>query len=574
MAVEIEHYPADDGLIYNYQRKVIYAQGYYYVFYINSDGYIAWKFSSDKTNWTDGYISGSTVSNFSVCNDGSYIHIAMVKSDLSGVYYRRAEIQSDGTLIFSTTNWVQIEATPRTEYYRISVTTDSNSHVWVLFVGYSSALDNYYPEAIENTDTTGDWNSGVSQSFGNGVSNWQSITILGFDNGHVAVAGFQGTSRDLYVYDGSNWNEKISYFQAYAVDTSLSGWSVGNVAYFSYGVNDTSSGTKKLVITKYDDSADTHTDLYDQTTSDAPSYTSISVFSSKMIAMYLYGSSTDENLKYIISSDNGTTWQSKELSGVNVHNYYNFSLQPDGNCYLWQDENLSTYPVYFDCTPIGQAYTKTLTETITLTDSIKKLPSKKLKESITLADTFSKQWAIIRYLTESISLSDTIRKDVKKYLRDSIALNDFVRKGMNKRLFESLTLSDSLSHVWHIYRRLYESLNLSDRLSKHPSKQLRENISLVDTFSRVWGAHKTLTETITLSDRLLKSPSKMLKENIRLSDHLAWLYPYYNPEISLEKLINAARLLDKIGIPLEEALDDPYLVYLMRYMAKREKGEL
>ena len=139
-------------------------------------------------------------------------------------------------------------------------------------------------------------------------------------------------------------------------------------------------------------------------------------------------------------------------------------------------------------------------------------------------------------LFDSISLSDVVSKSVTKPLSDAVSLSEVVSKVIDKLLFDSLSTSDSMTKG--VYKLLSDSISLSDSMTRGLAKFL----SLFDTIS--------------------------------LYDYMGWVYPYLDPEKPLDRLIAVLDTLDRMGYRLEQLLDDPYIVYLIRYMARKGRGEI
>ena len=130
----------------------------------------------------------------------------------------------------------------------------------------------------------------------------------------------------------------------------------------------------------------------------------------------------------------------------------------------------------------GTAYTQTLSETTTLTDSILKQAQKKLIETITHTDSILK--LIAKTFTETQTSTDTLNKQT------------------SKSLSETVTHTDTITTLKVTVKTLLETVTHSDTLTKLTNKVLSETTSLTDSIVRF--TQRTLTETLSLTDTVKK----------------------------------------------------------------------
>ncbi|MCD6583645.1 MAG: DUF2341 domain-containing protein [Candidatus Omnitrophica bacterium] len=143
---------------------------------------------------------------------------------------------------------------------------------------------------------------------------------------------------------------------------------------------------------------------------------------------------------------------------------------------------------------------------------------------------------IVLELADSLSLTDAgARRGVTKSLTDSISLIEVFRKVITKAPFT-------------------ESISLSDSVAKEVSK--------------------SFTDSVVLTECIVKEVTKSLVDKITLKEYMGWVYPYLDPKKPLDRLIVVLDTLDRMGYKLEQLLDDPYIVFLVRWMAKKGRGEL
>lgn len=203
--------------------------------------------------------------------------------------------------------------------------------------------------------------------------------------------------------------------------------------------------------------------------------------------------------------------------------------------------------------PGGTAWTKTLTDTVTVSDTLLKTATRTLSEAVTVTATLLK--VATRTLTEVITNSDTLIRTVSRALleafttsdvfsglrtkpldaTEAITVSDTFIRSIARLLTEAITNTDTL--IKTASRSFAEAIVTSDTLLKTPNKILAEVISLADTIQRTASrslseavtitgtflktASRTFTEAITLADVLLRTPGKVVTEFLSVTDQLS-----------------------------------------------------
>jgi len=194
-----------------------------------------------------------------------------------------------------------------------------------------------------------------------------------------------------------------------------------------------------------------------------------------------------------------------------------------------------------------------LSDSISIIDlGITKSTTKILSDSLSLGEMFSK--VIVKApFTEMITLTDLISKSITKPLTDSLTISDLgVRKSITKPLTDLIGLTEVFKKT--IVKSFTESISLSEVITKEVLKMLIDSISL--------------------KEYMVKEISKAFTDSITLREYMGWVYPYLDPKKPLDRLIAVLDTLDRAGYKLEQLLDDPYIIYLIRYMAKKGRGEI
>jgi len=112
---------------------------------------------------------------------------------------------------------------------------------------------------------------------------------------------------------------------------------------------------------------------------------------------------------------------------------------------------------------IVKAFAKGLTESITLVDSVEGLLAtvKTLYESFSLSDVVSK--STLKMMEETLTVADEVRKLVEKgALTESITIGDSLDRLPGRLLSESIVITDVITRVASFIRTLPESITISD----------------------------------------------------------------------------------------------------------------
>lgn len=306
--------PSTEPLRNGAQRCAFYDEGRYWVFYIDS-GNLVYKTSTDAENWSSATTvrALSSMLSFSLHFDGSYMHYAVTDGDL---YYRRGEPQADGSI-----TWSAVEQTAETgSLSRPSITVDSTGHAWILY--YDGDL-----WAIKNGNTNGTWSTDVSETERISFSDVWGV-IRAADAGKIiATEAIGGAFTDLHgkYYDGSSWHSDAISVESepHAFDMAILNDDV-LLVWLDPDDNDKIKFKKKTAWV-YDGWGATVTVV--SSGSNFSSNPTIAVDSSGNIYIFYYYN-LDEKIRYVKSSDGGSTWDSpKEFSTQDLEfNSYRYGL--------------------------------------------------------------------------------------------------------------------------------------------------------------------------------------------------------------------------------------------------------
>jgi len=172
-----------------------------------------------------------------------------------------------------------------------------------------------------------------------------------------------------------------------------------------------------------------------------------------------------------------------------------------------------------------EVWYKEFVESISLTDSIIKDLTKLYNETLTLSDNLIKD--ITRKYTDSISLSDSIFKSVSRILIDTIVLGF---AGQFTYFFPFYFYKNEIMlKEWKIYREKIDSLSLSDNIWYTTYQDLIEALSVDDFIESLKGQYKIYTETLNISDVVSLGTKYTFNELILLgrSEEFTYFFPFW-----------------------------------------------
>lgn len=174
-----------------------------------------------------------------------------------------------------------------------------------------------------------------------------------------------------------------------------------------------------------------------------------------------------------------------------------------------------TMTVYYS---LPTSYTTTLTDALVLADTLIRTTTRRLVESLPLADVLTNIHTWAKTLTESLSFADTIARATMSVLAESLVFADVVVRATTRKFTESLVLADTLIRATG--RLLTESLMFADTLVRSTTRRLSESLSLADSLSNIWTAIRTYTESLPIADTLIANRVRVLNstESMPFSD--------------------------------------------------------
>lgn len=227
------------------------------------------------------------------------------------------------------------------------------------------------------------------------------------------------------------------------------------------------------------------------------------------------------------------------ITGSTIHNLYLNGILSNSNWHVTNGINVITIGnirnIEID---YKGAIQSSLSDSLSLSDSISKQPIKSLSESVGISDSVTK--TIMKSLSDSLALSASISNQPKKSLTDSLATFDSMTTSASKHqsLSESLSILDSITSSVTRHQSLSESISISDSLTTSVGRTalLLDSVSLSELLSTTASLHIPLSDSLSMSD----SMNTGVGRTISLSDSL-----------SISEMISTA---SSFHIPLYESI--------------------
>lgn len=177
-----------------------------------------------------------------------------------------------------------------------------------------------------------------------------------------------------------------------------------------------------------------------------------------------------------------------------------------------------------DVAVAGTVITKTLTDTVVLSESFAKAATKPaITDSITLSDTFSKRLSVTVIdtlpltdgttsrvgkavsLADSIAITDAISKVISRVQTDTVTVFETKKDAITRRLNDTLSLSDVITASKGKAVILTDAIVVTDSIGKAALLRKIDAITASDTFNRTAARSVALYDVIVTSEALAKT---------------------------------------------------------------------
>jgi hypothetical protein len=199
--------------------------------------------------------------------------------------------------------------------------------------------------------------------------------------------------------------------------------------------------------------------------------------------------------------------------------------------------------------PPAVAWKKELSDTVSVSDSLAKLPGKILADTVATADAMVKKPAKI--LADSATTADVIAKQPRKSLADTQSLSDAIlaQRLVVKLLADTVSVADAISKT--ALKLMPDTQSLVDAFTKRPAKSLADSVTTADGIAKT--AAKALADTQGVTDAVAKKPSKGLADTATVADAIY--------KLTHKLLADTVSVLDKFSFP-------QFIGTFIRYLGK------
>lgn len=169
-------------------------------------------------------------------------------------------------------------------------------------------------------------------------------------------------------------------------------------------------------------------------------------------------------------------------------------------------------------TPGSTAYTKTLTEVVTISDTILRAMVRTLGETVTMVDAFIRG----RILTDAINVTeDFFAKIRSRILADAITLSEETKLpfGIIKVFWENVELETFDRFTKTITRSWQETVSAVETVSRTTARTLADAVDVTtDTITTLVSRFITLAESLTVTATITRSIARIWQEGVTLYD--------------------------------------------------------
>ena len=207
---------------------------------------------------------------------------------------------------------------------------------------------------------------------------------------------------------------------------------------------------------------------------------------------------------YRSAGDSDASYSS--LGGATTDPYNDTTAPTDGDgryykCYVSATGASSQYSTA-DRGYRAVAYTKSLSDSVAITDSIIKAPSLNKGDTVAIADALARVVEFYRVESDTIAIADAITKAVGLPEADSIALADTILKAVGLNKADTLAIADAILIGNAFIKSFSDTIIIADSLIKAVGQPHADSVAISDSLSKVSAFLRSLSDTITISDSI------------------------------------------------------------------------
>ncbi|HKT22682.1 MAG TPA: hypothetical protein VJR06_08765, partial [Nitrososphaerales archaeon] len=299
---------------YGYQGRILYGNGYYWLFYLDvpSNSYV-YRSSSDGLTWSAATAVSTSglkaVGGESVFVSGTTVYFATVSARTSRYLYYNTGTLGSGAITWGTEQSVAVANYPSGTESAVDIAADSNGKVWIVYLGctYSNCGSGTQMQQQVYTNQGGSWAQSLAsrdEGFeGQGAGQLVPLTL-----GKMAFIYNPTTSAlpeavDIQEWSGSSWSAPVAT-SGKGYDTVSSFTHIGDTV---VGVLDSSSFLDSVYFEEFPYGS---TAWYQTTLTTSGLDGGISTDGTSLISVFYWTSYC--SLRYTTSSNLGSSWSAVE----------------------------------------------------------------------------------------------------------------------------------------------------------------------------------------------------------------------------------------------------------------------
>ncbi len=270
-----------------------------------------------------------------------------------------------------------------------------------------------------------------------------------------------------------------------------------------------------------------------------------------MILMYCAVWNDNTHSNYAIATNNPASWDERydflTIEGTDGAIAMGSALRPEtsatGNGTATSSASVISVGQLVAIAPLtGTDWTKSLSDSFVISDSLVKGIGQAQTDSLTLADSSALVVEFNKTFTDSVALADALVKDVAIEESDTLNIADALSKtiglteadvmvladafskvsAFSKSFADTMTITDALADITEFYLNLVDSVSIADSFAKVSefNKTLIDTLTIIDSLSRICEFYRTIADTLTIKDVVDLVQGKTPNHPIPLRDQI------------------------------------------------------
>lgn len=160
---------------------------------------------------------------------------------------------------------------------------------------------------------------------------------------------------------------------------------------------------------------------------------------------------------------------------------------------------------------IGQEYTRSITDSVSVSDTIfvELSYSRTISDSISVEDSTQRVHYANRSITDSVDVTDQLDKEhyANRSEEDTVSVTDQLDKEYyaDKKINDSLDVLDSIQRIHYANRSITDNVDVTDQTQRdhYSSRVVTDSVDVTDQLKREYSANKITNDTIGVVDQIL-----------------------------------------------------------------------